>query len=662
MCGIVGLWHFDRKPINPRALQQATTLLRHRGPDDEGYLLVDTEKGCASHFGGNDTLSQLHLPRIENAAGQSSDLVFGFRRLSILDLSPTGHQPMVSVDGSCWIIYNGEIYNYLELRAELSQHGYQFRTASDTEVILAAYQHWGEECLARFNGMWAFTLWDNHRRQLFCARDRFGIKPFYFFRDNNIFAFASEIKALLKIADLPRRPNDPIIYDYLHNGYLDHTGETFFAGIQQLLPAHTLILQNGKLLQQRYWNLDSKRHAPATNNAEESEKFYTLFEDAVRLHLRSDVPIGTCLSGGLDSSAIVCVANKLLFTDHVANRNLIGKQQKTFSACFDDENLDERKYIEQVLAATGAEQNYTFPNGSKLLDILPHLIWHQDEPFASTSLYAQWCVMEKAAERGVKVLLDGQGGDELLAGYPGYFSYYCASLFRHGRWVEFWREARAYKNLRGVSLAQIFWWTARLHLPAAARAWIDRARQDADWGLHSDFLQQHRDRGLDFVARKHGNLFDDFVDALLTRYSLPALLRYEDRNAMAFSIEARVPFLDYRLAEYAFALPDHQKIHHGLTKFILRNAMQKILPESVRLRTDKMGFNTPERRWLANELNGLIRELIHSPSFAARGYFNASQIAQAFAAHVAGQRDLTFRAWRWINLELWFRQMIDAAE
>jgi asparagine synthase (glutamine-hydrolysing) len=197
MCGIVGLWHFDRQPINSAALQQATTLLRHRGPDDEGYLLVDTATGCPSHFSGGDTISQLNLPRLESAVGKSFNLALGFRRLSILDLSPAGHQPMASADGRCWIIYNGEIYNYLELRSELSSHGHQFRTGTDTEVILAAYQQWGRDCLARFNGMWAFALWDNAQRQLFCARDRFGIKPFYYFWNNEIFAFASEFKALL---------------------------------------------------------------------------------------------------------------------------------------------------------------------------------------------------------------------------------------------------------------------------------------------------------------------------------------------------------------------------------------------------------------------------------------------------------------------------------
>ncbi len=660
MCGIVGLWHLNRQPINPAALQQATTLLRHRGPDDEGYLLVDTATGCPSHFGGSDTISQLHLPRLENAAGKSFDLALGFRRLSILDLSPAGHQPMASADGRCWIIYNGEIYNYLELRSELASHGHRFRTGTDTEVILAAYQQWGRDCLARFNGMWAFALWDNAQRQLFCARDRFGIKPFYYFWNNEIFAFASEIKALLKICGTARQPNEPIIYDYLHDGYVDHTDETFFAGVKQLPPAHALLLCDGRLSLQRYWDLASNHQTEsAMSDARYAEEFYAIFEDAVRLHLRSDVAIGTCLSGGLDSSAIVCVANKLLFSDRVMSPHLIGEQQKTFSSCFDDPRFDERKYIEHVLHATGAEPNYIFPSGSKLLEILPRLVWQQDEPFVSTSIYAQWCVMEKAAERGVKVLLDGQGGDELLAGYPGYFSYYCASLIRQGRLLEFWREALAHKRLHGTSLAKIVWRAARLNLPAVVRDRVDRARQETDLGLSQDFLRQHRNRRIDFSPQKHADIFDDFVAVLLTRYSLPALLRYEDRNAMAFSIEARVPFLDYRLVEHIWALPDDQKIKRGSTKAILRNAMRHVLPEPVRFRKDKMGFNTPERNWLANELRGWACETIRSASFAGRGYFNVPQILAAFEAHAAGKRDLTFRAWRWLNLELWFRRMID---
>jgi asparagine synthase (glutamine-hydrolysing) len=420
MCGISGIWHLDNsRSISPSLIAQMTFTLRHRGPDDEGYLFVDTVTGHHEGRRGRDTVPELQMPDVRQGSEKRYDLAFGFRRLSIIDLSPAGHQPMGNADGSLWVVYNGEIYNYLELREELKARGHTFRTATDTEVILCAYEEWGEACLERFNGMWAFALWDGHRQQLFCARDRFGIKPFYYVWDGTTFAFASEIKALLQMPDITRRPNEPVIYDYLRYGHLDHSEETFFTGIKQFPPAHFLLLRPTRQFSlRRYWDLIPDRRAEPlfTSDASYAERFYSLFEDAVRLRLRSDVPIGTCLSGGLDSSAIVCVANKLLLDENVIDPDLVGERQRTFSSCFDDRQYDERQYIQAVLALTGAEPNYTFPKGGELLDALTKLMWHQDEPFGSTSIYAQWRVMEKTAERGVKVLLDGQGGDELLAG------------------------------------------------------------------------------------------------------------------------------------------------------------------------------------------------------------------------------------------------------
>lgn len=661
MCGILGVWQDQGNPVDLAMLQRATTRLRHRGPDDEGYLLIDTRGGNIWPWAGPETLPELDLPPLTRAGGQSGDLAFGFRRLAILDLSPAGHQPMAGADGRCWVIFNGEIYNYLELRAELVSYGHHFRTATDTEVILAAYQQWGHACLSRFNGMWAFALWDSHQRQLFCARDRFGIKPFYYFWDGQTFAFASEIKALLALPGIPRRQNDQSIYDYLYEGNLDHTEETFFAGVKQLLPAHQLLVRNRHMQIQRYWDLDPEQRAEPATDEQYAKRFYTLFEEAVRLHLRSDVPIGTCLSGGLDSSAIVCVANKLLFTEHATSPLVVGKQQKTFSACFEDARYDERKYIELVLAATGAEANYTFPSSQELSEVLPRLLWHQEQPFVTTSIFAQWRVMEKAAERGVKVLLDGQGGDELLAGYPGYFSSFWDSLLQQGRWGEFCREILAYQRVHGISLTRIALRLARLHAPGPLAAFVDRSRHAKALGLDRSFLQQYHARCIEPSTRQVRDPFHDHLYAWLTRDNLPQLLRYEDRNAMAFSIEARVPFLEHHLVEYAFALPADQKINRGTTKAVLRRALHNIIPEPIRQRRDKMGFVTPESTWLWHGLYDWMREIAGSASFRSRGYFDAPQILMTLDAHRAGQRQGIGNAWRWINLELWFRQMIDRA-
>jgi asparagine synthase (glutamine-hydrolysing) len=661
MCGVVAMWQrAPRDSISRPLLMQMTSILRHRGPDDEGYLCVDTQVGRYDEYRGRDTLPAIALPDIRVPGTTGYDLAFGFRRLSIIDLTAAGHQPMGNSDRSLWIIFNGEIYNYRELRDELEAKGHRLQTATDTEVLLYSYQEWGEACLEHLNGMWGFALWDGRRNRLFCARDRLGIKPLYYYWDGRTFALASEIKALLPIPALTRRANDGLVYDYLTYGFVDHTEETFFVGIRQLPAAHWLSLDGaGDLRLRRYWDLDrEQRAAPERCGGDYEKRFYTLFEDAVRLHLRSDVPVGTCLSGGLDSSAIVCVANRLLHREQAMPDGLVATRQKTFSSCFDDQRYDEREYIAAVIALTGAEPNYTFPQGGELPQVAQQLIWHQDEPFGSTSIYAQWCVMQRAANRGIKVLLDGQGADELLAGYPGYFDYQWSSLFRQRRWTELWRELDAYRRLYTASPVHLAARLLRLLAPAGARAVARHLRRGSVLGLDPQFAQAYHNR-VYLVAEQERDPFDSALYTILVRFGLPALLRYEDRNAMAHSVESRVPFLDYRLVEYVFSLPADQKIRDGRTKAVLRHALKDVLPETVRLRRDKMGFVTPERQWMSHELRGWVREIFASDRFRTRGYCDAGPALAAFDAHAAGKIDLNFLAWRWVNLELWCRAMID---
>lgn len=659
MCGIVGLWYLNQtQSVSPELIVQMTDILRHRGPNDEGYLLVNTTKNDYINCGGTDTPPALQLPDISQVNGLGYDLALGFRRLSILDISSAGHQPMSNSDGSLWIIFNGEIYNYIELRTELVAKGYTFHSGTDTEVILAAYETWGPDCLTRFNGMWSLVLWDSRHKQLFCARDRFGIKPFYYFWDGNIFAFASEIKALLEIPTLSRQPNDGVIHDYLRYNRLDHTEETFFQNIKRLLPSHFLKLTDTKPDIHRYWDIDPHRRFELAEDSIDATQFYDLFEDSVRIRLRSDVPVGTCLSGGLDSSSIVCVANKLLFADRVAPPDIVGAQQKTFSACAHDRRYDERNYIESVLEKTGAEANYTFLEADRLLSDISTLIWHQDEPFMSTSMYAQWAVMKLAAQRGVTVLLDGQGGDEILAGYHPYFDYFWGDMLRRGQWQQLWHELLAYRQLQGGAVPYLMARSLRSFTPVTLLGLARRYKRGGTLGLSSDFIEAYQHRVHEFVYRGqdpfHGFLYDT-----LMHISIPMLLRFEDRSSMAHSIETRLPFLDYRLVEYVFSLPTNQKIKDGHTKAILRRAMQGVLPEAIRTRTSKMGFVTPEPIWLANDLKNWVHDIIYSPSFGNRGYFDVPQIVQALEDHLNGRRNLNEIAWRWLNLELWFRQMID---
>lgn len=621
MCGLVGEIRLDGGKPDLKIIRKMTDALRHRGPDDEGYF----------------------------ADGPVS---FGFRRLAILDLSPSGHQPM-HYKHHYTIVFNGEVYNYLELKKELEGKGYTFRSQSDTEVILAAYDLWGERCVEYFNGMWGMVVWDRHKKQLFLARDRMGIKPLYYFQDVKTLVFASEIKALLAHPAVPRRPNDRRIFSYLAYALLDQDEETFFAGIKQVIPATTMIIHEGKIRRRTYWDLDSRREVNP-DDCRVAEQFVHLFTDAVSLHLRSDVPVGTCLSGGLDSSSIVAVVNRLLRTKGIAS---VGERQKTFSACYHRFDRDETRHIDTMIRDTGATCYKIYPTAEQLRREVDDLIWHQDEPFGSTSIFAQRKVFEIAGRQKIKVMLDGQGADELLAGYFGYFGAFLAENLRHLRF--------------GRVLGELFLFWVNHRYPIWQNA------VDMCFSLLPPFAIQLFSRPIlaqsplapDFVNRyfyvptpppKYANVFKNYLYYFFRTASLPALLHYEDRNSMTYSIEARVPFLDYRLVEYIFSLPDKQKIRHGTTKWVLREAMKDILPESIRTRQDKIGFETPEEQWFKGPLQQDIRAILRSRSFTARPYFDIQRVQELFDHFIAGRAALSSSTvWRWVNLELWLRKFID---
>ena len=408
MCGITGIIYFKPKDCKKfvKTLKNMTDILNHRGPDDSGFFIANS--------------SSRKFSNSLNRVSGNFDVAFGHRRLSILDLSKKGKQPMSNRNKNLWIIFNGEIYNYLELREELKLKGYKFKTGTDTEVILAAYQEWGTNCFNRFNGMWAIALYDVKNKKVIFSRDRFGVKPFYYFMDKEKIIFGSEIKSILAYPNLNVKPNYKVIYDYLKTGLLDHTNETFFDGIKKLSGSSYAIVDFKSMKISKYWQLKTRGIL-----GEPIKSFRDLFTDSINLRLRSDVPVGTCLSGGIDSSSVVCVFNNLLykFKDKNSRRGL----QKTFSACFNNKDIDERKYIEECLSKTNAEKNYVFPDSKGLWKDLNDLIYVQEEPFGSTSIYSQYNVM-RLANKKVKVLLDGQGSDELLAGYIPYIKSYIISL------------------------------------------------------------------------------------------------------------------------------------------------------------------------------------------------------------------------------------------
>ncbi len=593
--------------------------LDHRGPDGKGSF---AEEGVA----------------------------LGFRRLAIIDPTPAGDQPFASEDGRFQLVHNGEIYNYRELRGELEGKGHRFRSATDTEVILAAYREWGERCVERFNGMWAFAIWDAERRRLFASRDRFGIKPFYYRIADGRLAFASEPKALLADPECPREPNRRVVLDYLDQAYLDHTRETFFKGIEKLPPAHSLTFGSGGLRIERYWALEP-REAPSGDAA---DAFRELFLDAIRLHLRSDVAVGTCLSGGLDSSTIVVTVDRLLRTE-AETAAAVGPRQRTFTAYFEEPGFDERPYAEAVVAQTRVEPHWISFDADELVADLPGIVESQDEPFGSTSMAAQWYVMREAARAGLKVVLDGQGGDEVLGGYRAFVGFRLADMLARGQLGRLARELRAFGDLH--SSAALLTSLARPFAPEALTRLVRSRSRGAGTLVHPEL------RGTRPPDVQDGSPFRDRLrrhqQLVLTQRGLPELLRYEDRNSMAHSLEARVPFLDYRLVEFLFSLPGDELIRNGRTKDLLRRGLADLLPPSVRDRRDKLGFVTPERRWFRGALGDLAADVFSSPRFAERGLADPGATRDRLERHRRGELDAGMELWRVLNLELWARRFID---
>ena len=645
MCGIAGVFSHEKSALLP--VRHMADALRHRGPDDEGYLFADVAAARVWRFSGAESAKGVPHPRLD-AVPEGASLALANRRLAILDPSPKGHGPMGSSDGRLWVTYNGEIFNYLELRDELATRGHHFTTGTDTEVLLAAYAEWGTDALSRLNGMFAFVLYDAPQRRLLCVRDRFGVKPFHYYWDGALFAFASEIKGLLAHPALPCRSHTRTELSFLVSGAIDEGEQTFFEGIRRLGAGHLLSidLEKPSVEPRRWYSLPLEPPRPPGEG-----EFRALLEDAVRLRLRSDVPVGTCLSGGLDSSSIVGLT-KALRGGGVAAR-------KSFSIVYPIPGLDESAYVDEVVALTGVESHRATPTAEELGRDLRALVRAQEEPFPSAGPYSQWRVMQLARAAGVTVLLDGQGADEVLGGYHYHYGPFLAEMARtHGLPAAF-RAARQAAEVTGRPLgffAALLGYHG-LPLPMKIRS-LALARGAThgrvppgliDPGLGSALdtrphSERHRARP-SLSAERRANL---------EATSLPALLRYEDRNSMAFSVEARTPFLDYRLVERALAFPAESLIHEGWTKHVLREAARGLVPESVRLRRDKLGFATPERDWLTT-LGPQVREWL-GPEARVCGLLRKDALAGWLASSDA---DLAARPglWRLLSLELWRRAL-----
>ena len=641
MCGIVGLFSAKGLSGYRSALQTANDIVDYRGPDGAGFVLLDTR----SQNGGR-------VLRVESMSDQGDlehiTLVLGHRRLAIIDLSPSGLQPMANEDKSLWITYNGEVYNYLELRVELERAGYAFRSQSDTEVVLRAYEEWGEDCVSRFNGMWAFAIADLRQQKLFCSRDRIGIKPFHYYHDGDCFLLGSEIKQLLCFPFVRKQINSRAVYEFLAYAAVDHCEETFFANIRQLLQGHNLILdlEDVSLTTTRYYHPQFKINTRVTLT-EATEEFRRLLTDSVRLRLRSDVEVGSCLSGGLDSSSIVCLMHQLL------KREGRGSVQRTFSSHFHEKEANELEFMEAVIQSTDVKAGFIYPTPNEFLHDMERLVWHQDEPFGSTSIFAQWSVFKLVNGHGVKVMLDGQGADELLAGYIPLAYHFFQELQakqQHGKLL--WEMLR-HMQFNPKSFHDSIGFNRFGTLLRRLKLW-NRRRPSVDW-INTKLVEHHKDvseylshlQVKPFGEQEH---LSNILYQLTFHTNLQQLLHYEDRNSMAFSVESRVPYLDYRLVEFVFSLPADFKIRNGYTKRVLRDAMAGIIPEKIRWRVSKLGFATPERTWQKTMLRPLVRRALDDERLHD---FVLPDKAQAYQEQVEKANLSDSASWRWLNLLLW---------
>jgi asparagine synthase (glutamine-hydrolysing) len=629
MCGICGIFFSDRNwRVKADVLAGMNQKIVHRGPDDDG-LFVEENIGLA------------------------------MRRLSIIDVK-SGHQPLANHNHDIWIVYNGEIYNHVDLRLKLEAKGYQYRTRSDTETIVHLYEEYGRDCVTHLKGMFAFVIWDRRKRVLFAARDRLGIKPFYYRWDGKAFLFGSEIKTILGYPGIEAEFNRAVLAEYLAFGYI--TGpETMFSGIRKLMPGHTLELaEGGEPRITRYWDLSIESDEIPRGRDYYVGKYRELLTEAVRSHLMSDVPLGMFLSGGLDSSAVAALATKIR-----------GDRIKTFAVGYGEEQFSELPYAREVAAHINSDHHEVRLSREEFFQSLPLLIWHEDEPIvwpSSVSLYS----VARLARQHVTVVLTGEGSDETLAGYTRY------------AWTL--TNARMDGAYRAVT-------------PTILRKWIRKAIQASPLGanlhrkLEHTFLVRDGDSWPSFYydnffsafsaaeqrallapealdaagdayagpmgpwERSHGDLLHRLLYADINSYLIELLMK-QDQMSMAASIESRVPFLDHELVEFTARIPEQFLIKGMAGKFILKEAVEDILPRSIVYRK-KMGFPTPWEYWLAGpQLDDLERMLLE-PRSSERGLFRTEQVRRIFAEHRAKARDNGNRIWRLLNLETWMRVMID---
>lgn len=640
MCGICG-WFNSNRRIEPEVLVRMNQIAKHRGPDDEGYVFCSGDK-CIPLVGGDSV--KLPYKNINDMGMGDSFLALGHRRLSIIDLSPQGHQPMVAESDETCITFNGEIYNYVEIRKELETKGLKFRTNSDTEVLLKAYSFWGTDCVQHLNGMWGFVIWDRKRSRLFCSRDRLGAKPFYYFRDKDNFIFSSEMKQLLENPVVPHEINEELLVTHIMWGITDFSDETLVKGIRALPGGHNLIIDIGtgkdgveikEFTIEKYWDIITKK----IKDEKKIREAFSVHEDAVRIRTRSDVPIGVLLSGGLDSSTIVAEVSQ-----HYLSTGRQPDQINTFTSCYEGfEEGDERKFAGMVNAHCGTKQHFIYPDEQDTFSTLEKMIWHTEGIVAFNTI-GSFLTIQEIQKAGIKVILNGQGADETMFGYERYYAWYLADILRNRGIFAFVRELKRAGENSKLTVGKLAEYILYFNCLPVRKM---RCRNRMKGYVTGDVLEMFR-------KNRKIEKFLVFPNLMAMQYNeikgtqLTHILRGDDRMFMAFSVESRVPFIDYRYVEAATQIPENIKIKNGYTKYLLRKHIEGKLPDEVVWRKNKMGWPSPRKRWIERLDKKRVEDLFSDARSAK--YFNLKKIYKLYE-----EDPEAYAVEQFLNVELFMR-------
>lgn len=663
MCGISGIINTGQGGFAVSDIAAMTDIVQHRGPDDEGFVLFDEE---GKHFilGGDATPIEVYksnVPYKPQATVKESEkinysIALGHRRLSILDLSAYGHCPMSYSNDRYWITFNGEIYNFNQLKEELQQLGHHFISHTDTEVILAAYSQWGTACLQKFNGMWAFAIYDATTKEIFLARDRFGIKPLYYWMSpGKSFCFASEVKQFTVLPGWQAKLNNQRAFDYLMYNMTDHTEETMFAGVYHVPAGYFYkssidkINTNSKLTLTKWYQPQYKGINISFKEA--AEGFEQHFKNSVKEHLIADVPVGSALSGGLDSTAIVCEINNLLKDEK--NKEV----QKTFSYCSSDERYNEKKWIDEAVRSVKVDAHYINETAKGVIEKVIELVWYHDEPNQSQSELATYHVYKLAKDNNVKVLINGQGADEYLSGYEAFMHFRWLQLFKKGRFKKLNYEITNSKTYSNNGIVSTYMKLCYHLVPSFVRLYFSKKTQAYKTLSSIVSLQQlnaKEQHPYDSMSYKSDSIFN-IAHRQLLHNPLPKYLRYEDRMSMVNSVEARIPFLSHQLVEFTTQLPADYLDGTGETKKILLYGLKNIVPSSILARKDKIGFVTAEESWVRKELTAEFRKLLED-AVASSGGIIKPEALHYFDTIVKGTVPFNYNYWRLIAFGAWMKR------